>query len=71
MLVSDILKNKGSKVFVVSEDTPLSAAILTMHERKIGALVVEDANGRLTGMFSERRLSRPSRHGRTRRWSAR
>jgi CBS domain-containing protein len=56
MLVSDILRSKGTQVFAIGGDALLSAAIQMMRDRKIGALVVEDANGRLAGILSEREV---------------
>ena len=40
----------------VGEDTPLDAAVQTMRQKNIGCLLVTDAEGKLTGILSERDL---------------
>ena len=54
MLVSQILKDKGDLVFTASPDQSLEQASAALDERKVGALVVIDARGRVAGILSER-----------------
>jgi CBS domain-containing protein len=55
MKVSDILRVKGSTLYTVNGDEPLSRAIDTMAEKDIGSLVVMD-HGDLTGMLTFREV---------------
>ena len=55
MKVSDILRVKGSTLFTVSSDTPLTEAVMTMAEQDVGSLVVMD-HGDLTGMLTFREV---------------
>lgn len=54
MIVADILKAKGDQVVTISETAPLATAIGIMSASMIGALVIEDAAGRLVGLLGER-----------------
>ena len=56
MRVQDILAHKGDRVVAVSEAAGLAQALRMMSEARIGALVVEDARGALTGVLSEREV---------------
>ncbi len=58
MLVSDILKEKGTKVTMVAGVQTVREALKTMVENKIGAVLVLDAAGGVCGVFSERDLMR-------------
>lgn len=53
MKVSDILRVKGSTLYTVSPDQPLSQAVDTLAERDIGSLVVMEF-GDLVGMLTFR-----------------
>lgn len=55
MLVSEILRLKGSTLFAVTPDTALSEAVSTMAERDIGSLVVM-SHGDLVGMLTFREI---------------
>ncbi|HEX8569314.1 MAG TPA: CBS domain-containing protein [Caulobacteraceae bacterium] len=57
MLVSQIIKHKGSDVFTVSPDQTLSEAARQLNEKRVGALVVRDA-GSVIGIVSERDIVR-------------
>ena len=57
MLVSQIIKHKGSDVFTVAPDATLADAARELHERKVGALVVKEG-GRVAGIVSERDIVR-------------
>ena len=54
MLVSQIIKDKGGDVFTVSPDDTVAVAAGHLRERKIGALVVRSADGKVAGILSER-----------------
>ena len=58
MDVRAILKAKGGEVATVPPDTTIAAAVATLTERMIGALVVTDENGALVGIVSERDVVR-------------
>lgn len=53
MLVRDILKNKGTKVYSIAPDQTVYQAIAKMDELNIGALVVLN-DQKLKGIISER-----------------
>lgn len=52
-LVSTVLAEKGSQVYVVAAGTSVRAAVGEMNDHGVGALVVVD-RGRPIGMFTER-----------------
>jgi len=52
--VNDILKLKGSKVITVDSDAIVVNALALMAENNIGAVLVTDRSGRVSGIFSER-----------------
>ena len=58
MLVSRILKEKGSAVYTCSPLETVAAAAAVMHARRVGALVVMDEQDRVVGMVSERDIVR-------------
>lgn len=58
MLVAQILKTKGDKVFTASPDDTLEASAALLFTRRVGAMVVVDARDDLVGIFSERDLVR-------------
>jgi len=58
MLVSQILKAKGDLVFTVSPVETVHSAAALLHSRRVGALVVLDAEDRVVGIVSERDLVR-------------
>ncbi len=64
MLIADVLKEKGSRVFTVrAADTVMSAA-QQLSQHRVGALMVEDARLHTIGIFSERDLvNAVARHG--------
>ena len=55
--VSQLLKNKDSKVWSISPQAPIYEALELMAEKKIGALPVIE-NNQLVGIFSERDYAR-------------
>lgn len=58
MSVASILTHKGGDVLTVTEDQPISDAVKILGEKKIGALVVTDSEGRVDGILSERDVVR-------------
>ncbi|TVQ59343.1 MAG: CBS domain-containing protein [Rhodobacteraceae bacterium] len=66
MTVTAILKQKGSEeVETIRPDAPLSHCVALLAERRIGALVVSEGDGRIAGIVSERDVVRAiARQGR-------
>lgn len=56
--VGHILKAKGSLILSVSPRDSVQTAIRTLHEKRIGALVVLDETGQIEGILSERDIVR-------------
>jgi CBS domain-containing protein len=57
VLVSQILRSKGDTVFTVGPDDTVQAVAELLHTRRVGALVVLDAE-RVVGIVSERDIVR-------------
>ncbi|MFL5295711.1 MAG: CBS domain-containing protein [Phenylobacterium sp.] len=57
MLVSQILRSKGDTVFTVAPSETIAAVAGLLHSRRVGALVVLDAE-RVAGIVSERDVVR-------------
>ena len=57
MLVTEILKGKGDQVFTCAPDITLTEATRLLQVRKVGAMVVVEAE-RVVGIFSERDVVR-------------
>ncbi|MES2451140.1 MAG: CBS domain-containing protein [Pseudomonadota bacterium] len=53
MKVSDILAQKSSKLVGIASETSVRRAVAIMAAEHVGALVVEDLDGRLLGVVSE------------------
>lgn len=58
MLIAHVLRDKGGVVHTLPADATLEQAAQELNLRKVGALVVLDAEGGLVGVFSERDLVR-------------
>lgn len=58
MLVSQILKEKGDLVFTASPGESVSAVAALLHSRRVGAMVVVDADHSVVGIVSERDVVR-------------
>jgi CBS domain-containing protein len=56
--VMDILADKGNDVFTISPSATVLEATHSMNDQKIGALVVKDSTGHVTGIFTERDVLR-------------
>jgi len=59
MIVHHILQTKANKgIFTISADRPITVAAQTLHENRIGALVVTGEAGSIIGILSERDIVR-------------
>jgi CBS domain-containing protein len=64
MFVSDILSQKGTGVFSVTSTTSVAEVAQELTERRIGSVLVLEADSRIAGIVSERDLVRAlARHG--------
>lgn len=62
MLVSQILRTKGDTVFTIDPGASVSAVAELLHSRRVGALVVLDAD-QVVGIVSERDVVRAVAEG--------
>jgi CBS domain-containing protein len=58
MTIARILQHKGGTIMGVSPDQSLQEAAAILTEKRVGALVVLDSDGRLHGILSERDIVR-------------
>jgi CBS domain-containing protein len=58
MLLSELIKSKGSDTFRVSQQASVADAVQLLTEKNIGALLVDDVDGKLVGIISERDIVR-------------
>ncbi len=58
MQVRDILRTKGNDVVVIPGDATLAEAARLLSRKQIGAVVIRDMGGSLSGILSERDLVR-------------
>ena len=58
MLVSHILREKGRDVLAIPPEATLFEAARVLTKNRIGALVVRDSSGALTGIVTERDIVR-------------
>ncbi len=58
MLIGQILAGKGSDVVTTQPDATIVAVASVLKKKRIGAVVVTDADGQLCGIISERDLAR-------------
>lgn len=64
MTIAAILKHKGAAVASVTPSDTIATLAHTLHERRIGAVLVLDAAGTLLGIVSERDIvANLARHG--------
>jgi CBS domain-containing protein len=56
MTVADILRFKGSDVTTIADSTSIRDAASILREKNIGALLVNDENGRPRGLVTEREI---------------
>lgn len=58
MLITHVIRDKGAVVHTLSEAATLEHAAKELELRKVGALVVVDEAGKVTGLLSERDIVR-------------
>jgi len=58
MQVADIIKTKGDRVVAIAPDRTVGEAASTLGRERIGAAVVQDKNGAVLGIISERDIVR-------------
>jgi CBS domain-containing protein len=58
MLIAHVIRDKGAVVHTLAANATLEEAARELNEKKVGALVVMDAEGAIIGVFSERDLVR-------------
>jgi CBS domain-containing protein len=58
MQISNILATKGGSVVTLRPDQTVREAIARLAEKRIGALVIVDAAGKIVGLISERDIIR-------------
>ena len=58
MFVSDILTQKGARVFTIAPEASLAGAVDMLVTRRIGSVLVMDTNGNIAGIISERDVVR-------------
>lgn len=58
MLIAHILKDKGAQVLSIGAEASLLEAARMLHQRRVGAVVVLEEEGRLAGVLSERDIVR-------------
>lgn len=64
--ISEILRAKGPWVLTIGEEATVFEAISEMEKKRVGAIIVVDAEDEMTGIFTERDyLRRIVLHGRT------
>lgn len=56
--VGNILDNKGNAIFSIRPQDTIGHAVEVLRDKRIGAVVVTDANGTLVGILSERDIVR-------------
>lgn len=58
MLIAHVIRDKGATVYTLTVDATLEDAARELNTKRVGALVVLDAHGRLMGVLSERDIVR-------------
>ncbi|MEA3410426.1 MAG: CBS domain-containing protein [Pseudomonadota bacterium] len=54
MKISQVLREKGDYVAAIAQEDSVADALNLLVEKKIGAVVAEDGDGRISGVLSER-----------------
>ena len=62
MVISDVIADKGRHVATLRPTDTVARAVAMLAEKRIGAVVIEDAWQKLAGIFSERDLVRLLAH---------
>ena len=60
MKIGELLKNKGESIVAIHQDRTVYDAVKVLFENKIGAVLVQDDQGELVGIVSERDILRES-----------
>jgi CBS domain-containing protein len=58
MLIRHIIKDKGGAVHAIADADTLGEAARALHDKRVGCMVVLDADGALAGILSERDIVR-------------
>ncbi len=58
MSVSHILKHKGGDIVTASQSDSVKSIAETLAKKRIGAVIITDANGKIAGIVSERDVVR-------------
>jgi CBS domain-containing protein len=58
VLIAHVLRDKGAAIYSLSADATLQDAARELHDKRVGALVVLDADGAVVGVLSERDIVR-------------
>ncbi|NNE40289.1 MAG: CBS domain-containing protein [Marinicaulis sp.] len=58
MKAQHILHSKGTDVFAVSESDEISSAVAVLNDKNIGAVIVKNQAGEISGILSERDVVR-------------
>ncbi len=54
MTIADILKQKNNEIYSIQSGSKICDAIDKLNDKKIGALLVKDENGKIAGILTER-----------------
>ena len=58
MKLADLLRDKNPEVFRIGSNSNIADAAVMLTENRIGALLVEDEDGKIVGILSERDIVR-------------
>ncbi|HET7650630.1 MAG TPA: CBS domain-containing protein [Gammaproteobacteria bacterium] len=58
MFVSEVLKNKGAGTVVSGENVDVATAVKIMCDNRVGAILITDAKGKVSGVLTERDILR-------------
>jgi CBS domain-containing protein len=58
MMIAQILVNKGAAVYAISEEASLADAARELTDKRVGCVIVLDADGEMQGVLSERDIVR-------------
>jgi CBS domain-containing protein len=58
MKLADLIRDKNPEVFKIGAKSSIATAAVTLTEKRIGALLVEDEDGKIVGILSERDIVR-------------
>lgn len=58
MFVSDVLESKGAATVVSGEKVDVAAAVRIMCDNQVGAILITDPAGKVTGVLTERDILR-------------